>query len=118
MEFLFSKQRRAIWLTVEQRTLLLDALKRAVNDPPDGVDLDMLTSAMEQVESANNHQKITLRLVKGYNTGLRLPEDAIPVRLSDAEAHAAHQLPIDDEQLRRFINPHQPLRGWRWKDHD
>lgn len=114
----FTKQRRAIWLTEQQRATLLDALNDAIDNPPENVDVGLLQSARDQVVEANQRERLTLRLVKGYNTGLRLPEDAIPVRLNDAEASAAYRLPIEDERLRRFINPHQPLRGWRWSPDD
>lgn len=102
--------RRAIWLTQEQRDTLLAAVEAALAESDD----ETLQAVRGQLNKAHERRRITLRLVQGYNTGLRLPDDAIPVRLTDAEAAAAHQLPIEDEQLRRMINPHQPMRGWRW----
>lgn len=109
-----AQTRRAIWLTSEQRDQVRAALQAAVNDPPEGADAQQLQSALDQVDRANKRQRITLRLVRGYNTGLRLPEDAIPVHLTDAEAGQACRLPLADTRLARLLDPARPARGWRW----
>jgi len=106
--------RRTIWLTADQRQELHEALLEAVDaeELPPPVDRVYVQDALTQLNRAQKKERITLRLVAGYNTAMRLPEDAIPVHLSDFEAFAAFHMPVN-EQIRRLVNPNQPMRGWR-----
>lgn len=106
--------RRTVWLTADQRNDLLELLAHAIDaeDIPAEVTRVDIQDAFAQVSRAQKRERITLRLVNGYNTGLKMPGDAIPVHLSDQEALAAYLLPLDDH-TRRLLSPHIPARGWR-----
>lgn len=106
--------RRTVWLSKEQREELYSALRAAVDEEllPASVSRIYVQDALAQLQRANKRERITLRLVAGYNTAMRLPEDAIPVHLSDYEALACFQMPVSD-RVRRLVNPDRPMRGWR-----
>lgn len=93
--------RRTVWLTEEQRRVLLEACANACSgNPPEHLEL-----AFEQLRLERKRERITGRLVRGHVTGLRLPHDAIPVRFTDEEAHAMCDLPGLDDTLRRLLDP-------------
>jgi hypothetical protein len=95
--------RWAVWLTEEQRHELLHQCEQAAANNTDPV----FVSAVEQVREANSKKWITGRLIRGHVTGLRMPHDAIPVRLSEAEASALCSALVLSEQLRRLLDPTQ-----------
>lgn len=93
--------RRVVWLTETQRLVLLEQCEKATsrNNTP------LLGEALEQIRTAHRRERITGRLVRGHVTGLRLPHDAIPVRLTDEEAALLCQELELNDTLRRLLDP-------------
>ena len=93
--------RRLVWLTENQRRALLEECERksqTCNNP-------LVGDALEQIRTATKRERITGRLIRGHVTGLRLPHDAIPVRLTDDEAQALCANLELDSTLQNLLDP-------------
>lgn len=84
IEVVHPRLRRAVWLTAAQRDALREATEWATNKNP-RKDLADILDELARVE--RRAARLT-DLVRATVQGLKLPPDALPVYLSDAQADA------------------------------
>lgn len=106
-------QRRVVWLTPEQRSEMWKLVGTALSENPACEDAMLLDSVMAELRMVSQRERISGRLVSNHVTGLMLPHDALPVRLTDAEADAVLRLPVSDKRLKRMLQPGPRKQGRR-----
>lgn len=97
--------RRVIWMTPEQRQQLWNMLDNTVKNDDTCTTKKLLISVLQELSRVTERQRITGRLVENHVSGLRLPHDALPVRVTDDEAEAILELGVKDRVLRRLLQP-------------
>lgn len=108
----FEEPRRVIWMTPEQRSGLWELVEEKVKTDPDNPDRKHLVRVLNELARVVERERITGRLVENHVSGLRLPHDALPVRVTDTEALAILQLGVTDKVLARLLQP-GPIRHGR-----
>lgn len=64
-----------------------------------------LRRALTQMQEIRERERISGRLVRAHVHGMRLPHDALPVKLTDDEASAILALGLKDKVLARMMAP-------------
>ena len=109
----FPPQRRVVWLTPEQRTEVWTIVTSAIAEDPACADKDLLAAVVEELRSVSQRERISGRLVSNHVTGLMLPHDALPVRVTDDEAECILRRDVKDKRLKRMLQPGPRKQGRR-----
>jgi len=104
--------KRIVWMTPAQRTSLKEIIQKTLTSEPDNIDGSFLTSVIHELDTVKSRERISWRLVRNHVSGLRLPNDALPVRVTDEEAAALLKLNLKDRTLTRMLQP-GPIREGR-----
>lgn len=110
----FGEQKRIVWLTPEQRTQLWKCINNALEQ--DGLDQETqghLMSVAEELKIVSQRERISGRLVSNHVTGLMLPHDALPVRVTDNEADSILGIGVTDRRMKRMLQPGPRKQGRR-----
>lgn len=105
--------KRTIWMTQDQRTRLARLLSDEVQVDPLLPGCEHVIRVLEELSLVQSRQRISGRLLRNHVSGLRLPHDALPVRMTDDEAIAVLQFDLGDSGLERMLQPGPVKRGWR-----
>lgn len=106
-------QRRVVWLTPDQRSEMWKLVGTALSEDAEHEDAVLLESVLAELRMVSQRERISGRLVSNHVTGLMLPHDALPVRLTDDEADAVLRLPVSDKRLKRMLQPGPRKQGRR-----
>lgn len=106
--------KRIVWLTPDQRTHLQDRISAALQDS----DLSEeqrghLFEVSQELKLVSQRERISGRLVSNHVTGLMLPHDALPVRVTDPEAEAVLAIGIADKKMKRMLETGPRKQGRR-----
>lgn len=99
--------RRAVWLTADQRAVLLDCATRALSTPT--ADKQLCLSLMNEITTLNERVAPLSGIVHRIIKGLRMPSDTLPVHLCHAEVEQLTKYGDLPETLRTLIDPVTPL---------
>jgi hypothetical protein len=99
--------RRAVWLTAEQRDILMDAAQRAY--ATEGSNVDLCRSLINELNLLNERLDSMQPVVRAVVAGLRMPEDALPVYICGAEVEQLHQFGQLDASFTQLLNPEIPM---------
>lgn len=94
--------RRAVWLTAAQRYRLRVAADKALLL---GVDETRVSALLGELALVDERSVVLGHLVRGIVNGLRLPEDALPVHLTDAQCDVLIDAGCLDADFARLIRP-------------
>jgi len=106
--------KRIVWLTPEQRTYLWDRVSGALEDhdlPEE--QRGHLSQVAAELKLVSQRERISGRLVSNHVTGLMLPHDALPVRVTDPEAEAVLTIGIADKRMKRMLETGPRKQGRR-----
>ena len=107
-------QRRIVWLTPDQRSHLWDSVRKALdNEELSEACSALLRAVAEELKIVSQRERISGRLVSNHVTGLMLPHDALPVRVTDDEADAILSIGISDRRMKRMLQPGPRKQGRR-----
>lgn len=100
-------------MTNDQRIRLWHLLDDVLHDNPGVENRKHLVRVLNELSSVQQRQRISGRLVRGTVTGLRMPHDALPVKVSDEEALALLAYDLNDRLLIRMLQPGPIKQGRR-----
>lgn len=103
---------RVIWMTHDQRTATWYLLHDTLCEQPDVDGREHLAAVLAELSRVQARQRISGRLVRNHVSGMRLPHDALPVRMTDTQALAVLKCGVSDRSLVRMLQP-GPVRGGR-----
>lgn len=105
--------KRVIWLTPRQRRELWKLIDEELADNQECPHRRLFIAVLEELSFAANKERISGRLIANYATGLMLPHDAVPVRVTDEQADALLGLKIRNKRTVRVLQPGPLRRGRR-----
>lgn len=105
--------KRTVWMTPSQRMMVWKMLDAALKSNPNHEDRAAIISIIKELDIVQKRERISGRLVQNHVTGLRLPHDALPVKITDDEALTILKFKIDDKVLRRMLKPGPVKQGRR-----
>jgi hypothetical protein len=103
---------RPVWLTASQRFHLRAAVDAFRMIDYTNIRIHSLHSELHLVEEKKD---LLHYLVKPIVSGLRLPTDALPIHLTDAQADILIEANLIDDELSNLIKP-EPLRHKKVKN--
>lgn len=111
------EHKRVVWMTAEQRDFLRLLVTDALVDVAAFTDevCDDLHRVAAELDHVQQRRRISGRLVRAHVTGLMLPHDALPVKVTDREATTILTYLPDihqDRTLARVLKP-GPLKQGR-----
>lgn len=98
--------RRPVWLTTEQRLNLRDAAVRAMEKHQD--EHAYCESVLRELSRATHRGAGSSRLIRRMVETLRMPEDIVPVYLSDAEVNHVIEFGNVKRPLARLLQNKPP----------
>lgn len=101
-------------MTPDQRSYMWDLVTDALADPKVAdSNVHLLQAVLKELRSVSQRERISGRLVSNHVTGLMLPHDALPVRLTDDEADAVLEVGVADRRLNRMLQTGPRKQGRR-----
>lgn len=108
------EQKRILWLTPEQRAALDMHIASMLQKFDQGDErCGHLKAVQAELEVVQRRERISGRLVSNHVTGLMLPHDALPVRVTDTQADVILESGIRDKRMRRLLRPGPRRQGRR-----
>lgn len=104
--------KRVVWMTPDQRKMLWTQLTAEVGKMEAGTEKTCYLNVISELETVKKRERISGRLVESHVSGLKLPHDALPVKITDDEAWLLLELDIEDKTLCRLLQP-GPLKPGR-----
>lgn len=93
-------------MTPQQRDVVKSLIEEHLKNLKNPTAEDMiLRRALAQMQEIRDRERISGRLVRAHVHGMRLPHDALPVKLTDDEASAILALGLKDRVLARMMAP-------------
>jgi hypothetical protein len=107
-------QKRIVWLTPDQRSALGEQVVNAISKmDADDERHEVLSQVQKELDGVSRRERISGRLVTNHVTGLMLPHDALPVRVTDGQADVLLGLGIKDKRTKRLLRPGPRKQGRR-----
>lgn len=99
--------KRAVWLTAEQRTAVLEAATRAF--ATEGSNQDLCHSLIQEITLLEERISGLRSIVRSIVRGLRMPEDALPVYVCSAEVQQVFLYGHLTRELAELLDPTIPI---------